>query len=167
MAPFPARIDPRIVQLWKERGISELYRHQAQAIEAALDGKDVLVATPTASGKTICYTAPVLQALHESNGAARALFLYPTKALSQDQSAGLTDLVERLGAEKGNVVLLHNPRRIQSAAVNLAVERFGDGADILVRCDAHAGYPRGYIARLVATLDRVGADAVVVPMDSV
>ena len=99
VAPFPARIDARIVRLWKERGISELYRHQAQAIEAALDGKDVLVATPTASGKTICYTAPVLQALHESNGAARALFLYPTKALSQDQSAGLTDLVERLGAD--------------------------------------------------------------------
>jgi DEAD/DEAH box helicase domain-containing protein len=98
-AAFPAGIDPLIARLWKERGIQELYRHQAQAIQHALDGKDVLVATPTASGKTICYTAPVLQALHESQGAARALFLFPTKALSQDQSAGLTTLVEALGAD--------------------------------------------------------------------
>jgi hypothetical protein len=49
---------------------------------------------PTASGKSVCYTAPVLQALLESGGRARALFLYPTKALSQDQTAGLTALVE-------------------------------------------------------------------------
>ena len=98
-AAFPAGIDPLIARLWKERGIHELYRHQAQAIQHALDGKDVLVATPTASGKTICYTAPVLQALHETQGAARALFLFPTKALSQDQSAGLTTLVEALGAD--------------------------------------------------------------------
>ena len=98
-AAFPAGIDPLIARLWKERDIHELYRHQAQAIQHALDGKDVLVATPTASGKTICYTSPVLQALHQTQGAARALFLFPTKALSQDQSAGLTTLVEALGAD--------------------------------------------------------------------
>ncbi|MBK9133570.1 MAG: glycosyltransferase family 2 protein [Betaproteobacteria bacterium] len=80
---------------------------------------------------------------------------------------GTQAIVGRLGAEMGNVTLLHNPKRIQSAAVNLAVERFGHSAEILVRCDAHAGYPKGYIASLVATLERVGADAVVVPMDSV
>jgi succinoglycan biosynthesis protein ExoA len=79
---------------------------------------------------------------------------------------GTQAIVERLGAEMGNVALLHNPRRLQSAAVNLAVERLGSGTDILVRCDAHAGYPDGYVASLLATLARTGADAVVVPMDS-
>jgi DEAD/DEAH box helicase domain-containing protein len=97
-APIPARIDPRIVELLKRRGFENLYTHQAQAIELALDGHDVMVATPTASGKTIAYTVPVLQGLFESDGAARALFLFPTKALSQDQTAGLNALVEALDA---------------------------------------------------------------------
>ena len=62
--------------------------------------------------------------------------------------------------------VLHNPRRIQSAAVNLAARELGQGVDVLVRCDAHAHYPRGFIAGLLATLERTGCDAVVVPMDS-
>ncbi|MFT5051363.1 MAG: DEAD/DEAH box helicase domain-containing protein [Chlamydiales bacterium] len=95
--PFPAQLDQRLVEVLKERGVTELYEHQARAIEAALDGRDVLVATPTASGKTIGYTAPVLQSLFESDGAARSLFLFPTKALSQDQTVGITALVEGLG----------------------------------------------------------------------
>jgi DEAD/DEAH box helicase domain-containing protein len=95
--PFPERLDPRLVRVLRERGLEELYEHQALAIDHALAGRDVLVATPTASGKTLCYTAPVVQALLESGGAARALFLFPTKALAQDQSAGLTGLVEALG----------------------------------------------------------------------
>jgi len=98
-APFPTSIDERIVALYRARGIVEPYAHQARFIEAALERKDVLVATPTASGKTLCYTVPVLQSLLETNGAARALFLFPTKALSQDQSAGLTQIVEQLGQE--------------------------------------------------------------------
>lgn len=80
---------------------------------------------------------------------------------------GTQQIVEQLGNEMGNVTLLHNPKRLQSAAVNLAVERFGGDAEILVRCDAHAGYPVGFITKLVASLDRMQADAVVVPMDSV
>jgi DEAD/DEAH box helicase domain-containing protein len=93
---WPARLDPRLVDVLQRRGMQEPYEHQARAIEHALAGRDVLVSTPTASGKTVCYTAPVLQALIESGGRARALFLYPTKALSQDQTAGLTALVEAL-----------------------------------------------------------------------
>ncbi|QDV07476.1 ATP-dependent RNA helicase DbpA [Planctomycetes bacterium Poly30] len=93
---WPARLDPRLVEVFQSRGILEPYAHQAQAIDAALRGEDVLVATPTASGKTVCYTAPVIQSLLESGGSARALFLYPTKALSQDQTVGLTALVEEL-----------------------------------------------------------------------
>lgn len=100
--PWPARLDPRLVEVFKARGIEEPYAHQARAIDAALSGKDVLVATPTASGKTVCYTAPVLQSLLESNGSSRALFLYPTKALSQDQTVGLTALVEQLVERHGD-----------------------------------------------------------------
>ncbi|MFT7669630.1 MAG: DEAD/DEAH box helicase domain-containing protein, partial [Planctomycetota bacterium] len=93
---FPERIDVRIIAALRAKGMTEVYEHQARAIESALDGKDVLVATPTASGKTLCYTVPVLQSLIESKGAARALFLFPTKALSQDQSASLTSMIEAL-----------------------------------------------------------------------
>lgn len=94
--PFPASIDPRLVRALAEQGISEPYAHQAQAIEHALAGRDVLIATPTASGKTLCYNVPVLQSLLETHGAARTLFLFPTKALSQDQTVGITKLVEAL-----------------------------------------------------------------------
>ncbi len=93
--PFPARLDPRLIEVLRARGIERLYTHQAQAIEAALGGEDVLVSTSTASGKTLCYLLPVVQRLLESEGRARALFLFPTKALSQDQSANLNALLER------------------------------------------------------------------------
>jgi len=95
--PFPQRLDPRLAELCRARGIAELYEHQASFVELALDGEDVLIATPTASGKTLCYTLPVLQRLLESQGSARSLFLFPTKALSQDQTAVLTRAVEQLG----------------------------------------------------------------------
>ncbi len=93
---FSEDIDPRLRAVLKEKGLSEVYEHQARAIDLALAGEDILVATPTASGKTLCYSVPVLQSLLESEGAARALFLFPTKALGQDQSASLTSLVEAL-----------------------------------------------------------------------
>jgi DEAD/DEAH box helicase domain-containing protein len=99
LCDFPAGVDQRLVDLFAERGLHQLFRHQAEAIEAALSGRDVLVATPTASGKTLCYTVPILQSLLDSGGCARALFLFPTKALSQDQSSSLTSLVEALGED--------------------------------------------------------------------
>ena len=68
------------------RGIERLYTHQAEAVEAVHAGEDIVVVTPTASGKTLCYALPVLQAIAE-DPAARALFLFPTKALGQDQVA--------------------------------------------------------------------------------
>ncbi len=101
-SPWPEALDERLVEVFQARGIEEPYGHQAAAIEAALRGDDVLVATPTASGKTVCYTAPVLQSLLESDGASRALFLYPTKALSQDQTVGLTGLVEEFVSRHGD-----------------------------------------------------------------
>lgn len=75
--------------------------------------------------------------------------------------------VTALQARHPELRLLHNPARIQSAAVNLAARRLGRDADVLIRCDAHAEYPQDYCQRLLDTLERTGADAVVVPMDSV
>lgn len=75
-------------------------------------------------------------------------------------------IVQRFALTHPNVLLIHNPARIQSSAVNSAVRRYGRDADVLVRADAHAIYPRGYCRKLVETLERVGAQAVVVPMDS-
>ncbi len=95
-APFPAWLDPRIATGLCGRGIESLYVHQATAIEAVHAGEDVVVVTPTASGKTLCYTIPVLQALAE-DPSARALFLFPTKALGQDQVADLATLAMASG----------------------------------------------------------------------
>ena len=87
----PEWLDPRIRRGLAERGIDRLYTHQAEAIEAVRAGRDVVVVTPTASGKTLCYALPALQAIAE-DPAARALFLFPTKALGQDQTAEFAEL---------------------------------------------------------------------------
>jgi DEAD/DEAH box helicase domain-containing protein len=97
-APFPDWLDPRIRAALASRGIDALYTHQAAAIEAVRAGQDVVVVTPTASGKTLCYTIPVLQALAD-DPAARALFLFPTKALGQDQVAAFAELSRAAGLE--------------------------------------------------------------------
>jgi len=83
-AVMPAWLDQRIVTGLAKRGIERLYTHQAEAIESIHAGEDVVVVTPTASGKTLCYSLPTLQAIAQ-DPAARALFLFPTKALGQDQ----------------------------------------------------------------------------------
>jgi succinoglycan biosynthesis protein ExoA len=79
---------------------------------------------------------------------------------------GTIGLVQAIARRQPEVTLLHNPRRIQSSGINLAVRRYGRDAEVLIRCDAHAIYPVGYARKLVATLERTGADAVVVPLDS-
>ena len=94
--PMPEWLDRRIVAGLAGRGISSLYRHQAEAISAVRAGEDVVVVTPTASGKTLCYLVPTLQALAE-DPTARALFLFPTKALGQDQVAELGELSRAAG----------------------------------------------------------------------
>jgi succinoglycan biosynthesis protein ExoA len=81
-------------------------------------------------------------------------------------SDGTPDIIHRLARSKPELQLLHNPKRLQSAGVNLAVQAFGADADVLIRCDAHARYPSGYIRSLVNSLDANDADALVVPMDS-
>ncbi len=95
-SPIPSWLDPRLTRALEERGMGSLYRHQVEALEALRDGQDILVSTPTASGKSLCYHLPVLQAIAE-DPSARALYLFPTKALSRDQLAEVRELGERAG----------------------------------------------------------------------
>jgi DEAD/DEAH box helicase domain-containing protein len=96
-ADAPARLSARLMAALRERGTAPLYVHQAAAVEAALDGENIVVVTGTASGKTLCYNLPVLQLLLD-DPEARAVYLFPTKALAQDQSAALGGLLGTLGA---------------------------------------------------------------------
>jgi DEAD/DEAH box helicase domain-containing protein len=94
-APYPEGADPRLKSALAARGIDQLYTHQAEAFAHVLGGRNVVTITPTASGKTLCYNAPVLNAILQ-DPSTRALYLFPTKALAQDQLAelhGLSELV--------------------------------------------------------------------------
>src|SRR5438552_45473 len=94
-APFPPTLDPRLGEALRARGITALYSHQARTWALVEKGHNVVVVTPTASGKTLCYNLPVLQALlHQPDG--RVLYLFPTKALAQDQLAELEQLAKQL-----------------------------------------------------------------------
>jgi DEAD/DEAH box helicase domain-containing protein len=95
-APFPAGLDERLIRALATRGVTELYTHQADAIEHALAGRHTVIITPTASGKTLCYNAPVLNAILQ-DPSSRALYLFPTKALAQDQLAELQTVCEVIG----------------------------------------------------------------------
>ncbi|HLF02894.1 MAG TPA: DEAD/DEAH box helicase, partial [Anaerolineales bacterium] len=94
-AAIPNMLDSRLAEALRRRGIDQLYTHQREAVEAALRGENVAVVTGTASGKTLCYNLPVLHTLL-NNPEARALYLFPTKALAQDQAAELSQLVAAL-----------------------------------------------------------------------
>jgi DEAD/DEAH box helicase domain-containing protein len=96
-AEFPEKLEPRLIAALRKENSAPLYTHQVAAIEAALDGENVVVVTGTASGKTLCYTLPVIQTLL-NDSAARALFLFPTKALAQDQTSALVQFLDHLGA---------------------------------------------------------------------
>jgi DEAD/DEAH box helicase domain-containing protein len=95
-APFPSTLDPRLCEALQQRGITHLYSHQAEAVSHALAGKDIVVVTPTASGKTLCFNLPVLQRLL-TDPKRCAIYLYPTKALAQDQYVELEELAKASG----------------------------------------------------------------------
>ena len=94
-APMPQWVRPELAGSYAEKGVADLYSHQAAAAQTVHEGRNVVVITPTASGKTLCYNLPVLNAVLE-NQDTRALYLFPTKALAQDQLAELHDLSQRL-----------------------------------------------------------------------
>src|SRR3984893_435355 len=94
-APFPSSLDPRLLEALRIRGVQQLYSHQAKAYDTVAKGENLVVVTPTASGKTLCYNLPVLQALVQQPD-SRVLYLFPTKALAQDQLAELMELAKTL-----------------------------------------------------------------------
>ncbi|GBU29075.1 ATP-dependent helicase [Treponema sp. R8-4-B8] len=88
---FPKDLNPRVMEAFKSRGIGRIYSHQAEVWRLAKNGKNVVVVTPTASGKTLCYNLPCLHELLTDEN-SRCLYLFPTKALSQDQQAELNEI---------------------------------------------------------------------------
>ena len=97
-AEFPETINPKLRAVLKNRGISRPYSHQAEAYERIAAGANVVIVTPTASGKTLCYNLPVLDRLTAEPG-ARAMYLFPTKALSEDQLEELHGMIEEMGSD--------------------------------------------------------------------
>src|SRR5262245_37464455 len=98
-ADWPEWVDASLREVYRTKGLAQPYSHQAAAAEAVHAGKNVVIVTPTASGKTLCYNLPVIDAILK-NEDTRALYLFPTKALAQDQLAELYDLNRRLEGRK-------------------------------------------------------------------
>src|ERR1700677_2801251 len=97
-ADFPEALAPALRQALERRGVRQLYSHQAEAFRHSIDGKHVVVVTPTASGKTLCYNLPVLARLLDDPG-ARAMYLFPTKALAEDQLQAFQSTVDEMGSD--------------------------------------------------------------------
>jgi DEAD/DEAH box helicase domain-containing protein len=95
---FPEALSPVLRQALVSRGIRQLYTHQGAAFEHARNGRNLVVVTPTASGKTLCYNLPVLNRLME-DPAARAMYLFPTKALAEDQLQEFQSAVDASGSD--------------------------------------------------------------------
>ena len=98
LAPFPKNLHPSLIKALHARGIDQLYTHQREAFELASSGQSFTAVTPTASGKSYCYHLPVLQKILEDKN-ARAIYLFPTKALAQDQKNDLNELIEQTGED--------------------------------------------------------------------
>ena len=131
-ADFPGELDPRLDHALRGRGIARLYSHQRQAWEAVGRGRHTVVVTPTASGKTLCYNLPVLQAVLRDR--AKALYLFPTKALSQDQVAEILELNQAGDLGVRAYTFVTGPQGPEQLDLELSTEVVGDV--VLVRLDS-------------------------------
>jgi len=95
---FPEDLSPKLREVLLRRGIEKPYSHQAEAYRSIAAGANAVIVTPTASGKTLCYNLPVLNRLIAEPG-ARAMYLFPTKALGEDQLDELHGLIEAMGSD--------------------------------------------------------------------
>lgn len=95
---FPEELDVRLKEVLKRKGIERLYSHQLETWNLIRDGENVVIQTPTSSGKTLCYNLPVLDSILKSPD-ARAVYLFPTKALSRDQVAELYEMIGLIGED--------------------------------------------------------------------
>ena len=103
-APWPNDLHPHLVAALQDMGVEHLYVHQAEAIAAARAGEHWVLATATASGKTLAYNLPILDVLLDDPQAC-ALYLFPTKALAHDQIAGLHALLARLPSQSASLAV--------------------------------------------------------------
>jgi DEAD/DEAH box helicase domain-containing protein len=177
LAPLPQGLSEPLRAALAKRGITSLYTHQARAFELAQAGQDLVVATPTASGKSLCYALPVLEALVRRPG-ARALLLFPTKALSRDQEVALRALMSDAGLEQGAVtfdgdtpadarraakeragLILSNPDMLHTGVLphHASWARFFSGLTHVVIDEVHAyrGVFGSHLSNLLRRLDRV------------
>ncbi|MEH7331334.1 DEAD/DEAH box helicase [Neobacillus drentensis] len=95
---LPQDLHPVLIQSLQSKGIEKLYTHQKAAYEKIMEGNSIVAVTPTASGKTLCYNLPVLQTIL-SNPNARALYMFPTKALAQDQKSEINEFIQAAGVD--------------------------------------------------------------------
>jgi DEAD/DEAH box helicase domain-containing protein len=183
--PFPPDLDPRIAAALEKRGISRLYTHQGNVWERVNGGSHVVVVTPTASGKTLCYNLPVLQTLLRDSS-ARALYLFPTKALSQDQQSELGELVSpdspegfyglpvkaatydgdtpdslRVAARDTGQIIISNPDMLHAGILPNHPKwiRFFSHLNYVVIDEAHAyrGVLGSHVANVIRRLRRIAA----------
>jgi len=178
-AELPADLDLRLREALAARGVTCLYSHQAAAYRRARGREDFVVVTPTASGKTLCYNLPVLQTLLEEE-TARALYLFPTKALSQDQQAELNEIALggglplrmytydgdtpdslRAAAREGGRIVISNPDMLHSGVLPNHPKwiRFFSNLRYVVVDEMHAyrGVFGSHVADLLRRLLRVAA----------
>ena len=175
--PLPDMLGAPLIKALLGRGIDSLYCHQIQALRHAAAGRHVVVATPTASGKSLCFHLPVLSELAKGPGAT-ALYLYPTKALSRDQEHGLCRLIgeaelslsanvydgdtpgdsRRVARERSRIVL-SNPDMLHSAILpnHAKWARFFQGLTWVVLDELHTyrGVFGSHMAHVLARLNRV------------
>ncbi|MCL1991523.1 MAG: DEAD/DEAH box helicase, partial [Spirochaetes bacterium] len=179
-ADFPAGLDGRLVQMLKTRGIERLYTHQREVYTHAARGKNVMVVTPTASGKTLCYNLPCLQELL-TDEKARCLYLFPTKALSQDQQAELNALSGegrdlklkiatydgdtpeslRFSARDSGRIIISNPDMLHAGILPNHTKwvKFFSRLKFVVIDEAHAyrGVVGSHVANVIRRLRRIAA----------
>lgn len=95
---LPEDLHPALIKALHAKGIEQLYTHQKSAYEKIMAGNNMVAVTPTASGKTLCYNLPVLQTIL-TNPSVRALYMFPTKALAQDQKSEINEMIQAAGVE--------------------------------------------------------------------
>lgn len=176
---FPPDMNTKLVQALQRRGIGELYTHQEAAYRATQEGENIVAVTPTASGKTLCYNLPVLQKISEKHE-SRALYIFPTKALAQDQMSELNELIEemevpircftydgdtapsiRQAVRKAGHVVITNPDMLHSAILPHHTKwvSFFENLEYVVIDELHTyrGVFGSHVANVIRRLKRIAA----------
>lgn len=175
--PIPDSVDSRITSALNKRGITELYTHQYTAYETLQKGENIVAVTPTASGKTLCYNLPVLQAI-AADDSCRALYLFPTKALAQDQKSELNEIINEMGidiksftydgdtapairqvVQKAGHIVITNPDMLHSAILphhTKWVSLFGNLKYIVIdELHTYRGVFGSHVANVIRRLKRI------------